>query len=56
MKTARLLALLGLLLTLGPAALFALGLLAEGPMKLALLGGTILWFAAAPRWLGDTGD
>lgn len=51
MKTARIIALLGLLLTVGPAALFAAGMLDEGPMKLAIVVGTLLWFGAAPRWL-----
>lgn len=51
MKTARIFALLALLLTVVPPALFAAGLLADGPMKLAMLIGAVLWFAAAPRWL-----
>lgn len=56
MKTARLLALAGLLLTVGPAGLFAAGLIAEPPMKLLLLAGMALWFAAAPRWLRDPAE
>lgn len=56
MKVARLLALLALLLTVGPAALFALGLIAETTMKTTLLVGAVLWFAAAPRWLRGTAD
>lgn len=51
MNFARLLALLALLLTVGPAALFALGILSDSAMKLLMLVGTALWFAAAPRWL-----
>lgn len=51
MNLPRALALLALALTLGPAILFATGLLAEGPMKLLMLAGTVLWFATAPRWL-----
>jgi len=51
MKLARLLALLALLLTVGPAALFALGLIAEATMKFTLLVGAVLWFVTAPRWL-----
>jgi hypothetical protein len=51
MNLARLLALLALALTIVPALLFAAGHLSDGGMKLAMLVGTILWFAAAPRWL-----
>lgn len=56
MKTARILALFALVLSVGPAILFALGLLAEDTMKLALLVGTVLWFAAAPKWLKGGAD
>ncbi|HVU23119.1 MAG TPA: hypothetical protein VHE13_03270 [Opitutus sp.] len=51
MKLARLLALLALALTVGPAILYAAGALSDSAMKLTLLVGTILWFASAPRWL-----
>lgn len=51
MKLFRALALLALALTLGPAILFATGLLGDTPMKILMLVGTVLWFAAAPRWL-----
>ncbi len=51
MNLARLLALLALLLTIAPAALFAAGALTENVMKLTMLVGAILWFATAPRWL-----
>lgn len=51
MKIARLLALFALLLTVGPAVLFAAGVLADAPMKALMLIGTVLWFAAAPKWL-----
>lgn len=51
MNFARLLALFALLLTIGPAVLFAAGALSESVMKLTMLAGTILWFVAAPRWL-----
>lgn len=51
MKLARALALLALALTLGPAILFATGSLGDAPMKVLMLVGTVLWFAAAPRWL-----
>jgi Flp pilus assembly protein protease CpaA len=51
MNLPRLLALLALVLTVGPAVLFAAGVLGDGPMKLLLLAGAVLWFAAAPRWL-----
>jgi hypothetical protein len=48
---ARYLSLLALTLTVVPAALFALGALGDAPMKLAMLAGTVLWFAASPYWL-----
>lgn len=51
MNLPRLAALVALTLIVGPAALYALGRLGEDTMKLALLVGTVLWFAAAPRWL-----
>ena len=51
MKLARILALTGLVLTVVPAGLFALGRLADAPMKACLVVGMILWFAAAPSWL-----
>jgi hypothetical protein len=51
MNLARLLALLALLLTVIPPALFAAGRLADGPMKLLMLVGAVLWFATAPRAL-----
>jgi len=51
MKTARLLSLLALLLTIAPAILYAVGALGDAAMKMALLVGTVLWFVAAPRWL-----
>ena len=38
-------------LALGPAILFALGVLGDAPMKILMLAGTVLWFVAAPRWL-----
>ena len=56
MKLARVLALFALLLTVGPAVLFAVGSMAEGTMKLLMLTGTLLWFATAPRWLRGTGS
>ena len=51
MKTARLLSLLALLLTITPAILYAVGVLGGAAMKMTLLLGTVLWFLAAPRWL-----
>jgi hypothetical protein len=48
---ARYLSLFALALTVVPAALFALGVLGDAPMKLAMLVGTVLWFAASPYWL-----
>lgn len=56
MNIARLLALFALLLTLGPAILFATGALADSTMKLAMLLGAVLWFATAPRWLRNSND
>jgi hypothetical protein len=53
---ARYLALLALALTVVPAALFALKLLGDGPMKAAMVVGTVLWFVAAPRWLKGGND
>jgi hypothetical protein len=52
MKTlAPIAALLALALTVVPPALFALGKLADAPMKGAMLAGVVLWFVAAPFWL-----
>ncbi|HWL17301.1 MAG TPA: hypothetical protein VNR00_16965 [Opitutus sp.] len=51
MKLARLVALLALVLTVGPAILFAAGVLSDAAMKHTMLVGTLLWFIAAPRWL-----
>ena len=48
---ARNISLLALALTVVPAALFAFGALGDGPMKIAMLAGTVLWFAASPYWL-----
>ena len=53
---ARYLSLLALALTVVPAALFALGVLGDAPMKLAMLAGTVLWFAASPYWLKGGGE
>ncbi len=49
----RALALLALVLTVGPAILFAAGALAENTMKLVMVVGMLLWFATAPRWLHE---
>lgn len=51
MNLPRLLALIALALTIVPAALFAAGVLGDGPMKLLMLAGAVLWFVTAPRWL-----
>jgi hypothetical protein len=51
MKLFRALALLALALTLGPAVLYATGVLGESAMKILMLAGAVLWFVAAPRWL-----
>ena len=51
MKPIKLISYLALALTIVPAVLFATGTLAEAPMKLTMLVGTVLWFATAPRWL-----
>ena len=53
---ARYLSLLALALTVMPAALFALGLLGDAPMKLAMVVGAVLWFAASPYWLKGGGE
>ncbi len=47
----RTLSLLALALTVLPAVLFACGALGDAPMKLAMVVGTVLWFAASPFWL-----
>lgn len=51
MKIACFAGVFALLLTIVPPALFAAGMMADGPMKLLMLIGTALWFAAAPKWL-----
>lgn len=56
MNLARAFALFALVLTLGPAILFACGALSDGAMKLTMLIGTVLWFVAAPRWLRGGAD
>lgn len=53
---ARLLSLFALALTIVPPALFALGRFGDAPMKLAMLVGAVLWFAAAPKWLRGGND
>ena len=53
---ARYLSLLALALTVVPAALFAFGVFGDAPMKLAMLAGTVLWFAASPYWLKGGGE
>ena len=47
---------LALALTVVPAALFALHLLGDGPMKLAMVVGAVMWFGAAPYWLKGGGE
>lgn len=47
---------LALALTVVPAALFALNVLGDGPMKIAMVVGTVLWFGAAPYWLKGGGE
>lgn len=49
-------ALLALALTVVPPALFALGKLAEAPMKTTMLVGVVLWFVSAPFWLKGGSD
>lgn len=51
MNIARFVALLALVLTIVPPLLFALGRMEDGLMKLVMLAGAALWFAAAPRAL-----
>ncbi|HUL52059.1 MAG TPA: hypothetical protein VLT83_01495 [Opitutaceae bacterium] len=48
---ARNLALAALALTVVPSALFAFGALGDTPMKIAMMAGAVLWFAASPFWL-----
>ena len=52
---ARFVSWLALALTVVPAALFALSLVGDGAMKIAMMVGTVLWFGAAPYWLLLTG-
>jgi hypothetical protein len=47
---------LALALTVLPAVLFALNLLGDGPMKIAMIVGAVMWFVAAPYWLKGGGD
>lgn len=56
MNLARALALLALALTLLPPIAFATGHLGDSAMKLLMLVGTVLWFAAAPKWLRGGAD
>jgi len=51
MNLPRIAALVALSLTVGPAALYALGRLGEDGMKLGMALGAVLWFVSAPRWL-----
>jgi hypothetical protein len=51
MKPVHALSFLALALTIVPPVLFVAGSLGEGPMKLTMLVGAVLWFLTAPRWL-----
>jgi hypothetical protein len=53
---ARFVSWLALALTVVPAALFALSLVGDGAMKIAMMVGTVLWFGAAPYWLKGGGE
>ncbi len=53
---AKVLAPLALLATILPPVLFLFSAMGEGLMKLVMLCGTILWFAAAPFWLRGGAD
>lgn len=52
-KIAKPIALLALAITIVPPLLFAVGALAESPMKWLMLLGTLLWFGSAPFWLKE---
>jgi hypothetical protein len=43
---------LGLALTLVPPVLFMAGLMADGVMKGLMLAGALVWFVAAPSFMG----
>jgi hypothetical protein len=51
MKLIHALSFLALALTIVPPILSATGQLGDGPMKLTMLIGAVLWFATAPKWL-----
>ncbi len=53
---AKVLAPLALAATILPPLLFLFKAMGEGPMKLAMLCGTIVWFATAPFWLRGGAD
>ena len=50
-KIAKPVALLALVATILPPVLFVANALSEGPMRIAMLIGAVLWFAFAPFWL-----
>lgn len=48
---AKIFAPLALVATILPPLLYLFKAISDGPMKLAMLAGTIAWFAFAPFWL-----
>jgi hypothetical protein len=48
---AKILAPLGLALTVVPPVLFAFHMIPAGPLKQLMLAGCALWFLAAPLWM-----
>jgi hypothetical protein len=49
--TAKILAPLSLVATIVPAVLYAFKVMEDGPMKLTMLIGAVVWFVFAPFWL-----
>ncbi len=53
---AKVLAPLALVATILPPVLFLFQAMSEGSMKTTMLVATIVWFAAAPRWMKGGSD
>ena len=51
---ARVVSLLALVATILPPTLFLLGRMELEAVKVAMLAGTVLWFASAPVWMKET--
>ena len=43
---------IALLLVITPACLYLVGEIDKPLMKYLMLGGTVLWFASSPMWIG----